>query len=247
MTKKVLAIASLAALGLATIYPVYAGAPAKISSVAPVADLIPEAEAKIKLLEEHLASNEKYVEASESSIPTDAGVLAVLAQAIAESDEDSAWKKSAANLRDGAVKIATAKSYADAKAGLEEVKKAQAGKASGAKPDAEWNKLCKLGLLMKEVGKRNGKMRLASRRIPDDPSEVARSASVMAVLALVIHEDTHEVKKPEDVAEWKEFAKEFQKHITEASAALKKKDGTVKETWTKANTACNNCHDKYRD
>jgi len=79
--------------------------------------------------------------------------------------------------------------------------------------------------------------------------EFSRDASVLAVLALAAQVDTHEVKsgKPEDIAEWKKFAKEFQEQMTTASAAFKKADATAAgEAWKKGNASCNDCHAKYR-
>jgi cytochrome c556 len=53
--------------------------------------------------------------------------------------------------------------------------------------------------------------------------------------------------KAEDIAEWKKFAKAFQVEMTAASAAFKKKDMTAAgDAWKKGNTACNDCHAKFR-
>ena len=99
MLKKILACISLGALGTSFLMPCQAAAPAKIASVAPIANLVAEAEAKIKSLEEALASDKSYLESKGTTIPTEAGVLAVLAQAVLESEEKAAWQPSAADLR----------------------------------------------------------------------------------------------------------------------------------------------------
>jgi hypothetical protein len=251
MLKRILLGLSVGAVGLSLLLPCYAGAPAKIATVAPIGDLVAESEAKIKSLEELLASDKSYLEGKKTTIPTEAGVLAVLAQAIVESDESAAWKPAAADVRDGAIAIATSKSYDDAKKGLESVKMAHGGTAGGAKPDHEWNKLCALGSVMKEVNKRNGKLRRGSKlKALDDTqaAEFSRDASVLAVLALAAHDDTHEVKKKEEVPEWQKFSKEFQAQMTAASAAFKKKDvAAAADAFKKGNTACNDCHAKFRE
>jgi hypothetical protein len=242
---------SVGAIGLSLLLPCYAAAPAKIATVAPIGDLVAESDAKIKSLEELLASDKSYLEGKKTTIPTEAGVLAVLAQAIVESDETAAWKPAAADVRDGALAIRNAKSYDEAKTGLEAVKAAHGGKAGGAKPDHEWNKLCGLGSVMKEVNKRNGKLRRGSKlKALDDTQaeEFSRDASVLAVLALAAHDDTHEVKKKEEVPEWQKFSKDFQTQMTAASAAFKKKDvAAAAEAFKKGNTACNDCHAKFRE
>lgn len=229
----------------------FAAAPVKIKDVAPGADLVLEADAKIKALEEALSSADKYQEAKAGPLGRDAGVLAALSQAILESEEKPAWKAAAADVRDGAIAIGNAKSFEDAKKGLDGVKAAAAGTAAGAKPEAEWNKLGKLGAVMKEVNARNGKLRRAVRKLPEKEEELAqtaRDASVLAVLALVTHEDTHEVKNDSDKPLWQQQSKDFQKEMTAAAAAFKGKDlAGAKKAFDAANKACNECHKKFRD
>jgi hypothetical protein len=251
--KRILLSLSLGAVVAALFAPCYAAAPAKIAAVAPIADVTAEADAKLKILDEFLASDKTYLEGKGSTIPTAAGVLAILAQAVVESEENAAWKASAADVRDGAIAIATSKSYDDAKKGLAAVKDAIGGKASGAKADHEWNTLCKLGGVMKEVSARNGKLRRGARlkELKDDEAEgFSRDASVAAVLALAVHDDTHEVKskKQEDIDQWKKFAKAYQEQMTAASAAFKKKDLTAAaDAFKKGNTLCNDCHSKFKE
>lgn len=248
MLKKLLFGASLAALGLSLMVPARAAAPVKIAEVAPAADLVAEAEAKIKSLEESLASEKSYLESKNTTIPAQAGVLAVVAQAIVESDPKPEWKASAPDLRDAAIAIAGSKTYDDAKKGLEGVKGAAGGTAAGAKPEADWNKLIKLGALMKEVNARNGKLRRNTRMPPANADEAARDATVLAVLALAMHDDTHEVKKPDQIPEWQKFSKDFQVQMTATAAALKAKDkNAAGDAFKKANAACTDCHAKFRE
>ncbi|MCY2963726.1 MAG: cytochrome c [Planctomycetota bacterium] len=239
------------AVAVACVVPSFAGAPVKIKEVAAGADLVIEANAKIKSLEESLADASKYQEAKASSLGRDAGVLAVLAQAVIESEDKPEWKASAADVRDGAIAIWNSKSFEDAKKGLDAVKAAAGGTAAGAKPEAEWNKLTKLGALMKEVNARNGKLRRNVRKLPEKDDELAataRDASVLAILALVTHEDTHEVKADADKPLWQSQSKDFQKEMTAAAAAFKAKDAAgAKKAFDAANKACNDCHKKFRD
>jgi len=248
--KKALLSISLGAIGVSFLLPCYAAAPAKIAAVAPIADIVAEADAKIKALDEALATDKSYLESKGTTIPLEAGILAILAQAVAESEEKAAWQPSAADLRDAAIAVSNAKSYDEAKKGLAGIKDAAGGKAGAAKKEAEWNKLCGLGKVMKEVNKRAGKLRRATKKkdpTAADLAEAGRDASVMAVLALVAHDDTHEVKKPEEIKDWQKFAKEFQAQMTAASAAFKAKDMTgAGEAWKKGNTACSDCHAKFR-
>ncbi|MBI5757548.1 MAG: cytochrome c [Planctomycetales bacterium] len=247
--KRLALVLCLVSIGVASMVPAFAGAPIKVATVAPIAELAAEAEGKIAAIETGLASADSFNQ-GKKGIAGDAGVLAVLAQGVAESDGDSAWKKSAADVRDAAIALANAKTFDEAKKSLEAVKAAQGGKASGAKADADWAKLAKLGAVMAEVNKRHGKLRRATKKAPADASESARDASVLAVLSLAAHEDTHEVKsgKPADIAKWKSYSKDMQKHSTAAADALRKKnDGAFKETFTSLNKSCSECHKDFRD
>jgi hypothetical protein len=248
--KNALLIISLGTIGTSLLLPCEAAAPAKIASVAPIADIVAEADAKIKALDEALKDNEAYLQAKGTTIPTAAGVLAILSQAIVESDEKAAWQPSAADVRDAAIVVSNAKSFDEAKKGLADVKEAVGGKVGGAKKEADWSKLAALGKVMKEVNARNGKLRRATRKkeaTDTESAEASRDASVLAVLALAAHDDTHEVKKKEEVGEWQKFAKEFQTEMTATAAAFKKKDVTgAADAWKKGNASCTACHNKFR-
>ncbi len=251
MLKKVHVGISLGAIGMSFLLPCYAAAPAKIAAVAPIADVVAEADAKIKVpRRKALESDKSYLENKGTTIPKEAGVLAVLAQAVVESEEKAAWQASAAGVRDAAIAVSNAKSFDEAKKGLAGVKEAVGGKAGAAKKEADWNKLCGLGKVMKEVNARNGKLRRATKKkeLTDaEAAEASRDASVLAILALAAHDDTHEVKKAEEVKEWQKFSKEFQAQMTATSAAFKKKDVTgAADAWKKGNASCTDCHAKFR-
>jgi len=238
----------LALMLVAGAWLVPANAAEKLSTVTPVADLVMESEAKIKELEGLLADNDSYTKNKKKGIPQAAGTLAVLAQAIAEHDEDSPMKKSAGDVRDAAIAIAKAGSLDDAKKLLDAAKAAAGGKAAGAKAEHAWDKLVDMDSLMAEVNKRNGNLRKAFRKAPEDHAAIARDASVLAVLALVIEADTHEVKDKADIEKWKKYSKDLQKSMTEISATLKKKDDAKgKELFVASAKSCNSCHTAIRD
>jgi hypothetical protein len=253
MLKKISLTLALGALALSLLIPCYAAAPAKISTVAPVADLVAAADARVKALEDALKDNEEYNKAKLKTIPAEAGVLAALAQAIAESDEKAAWQGTAADVRDAAMALGSSKSYDDAKKAFAGVKDALGGKSSGAKVEYDWAKLTKLGIVMEQISKRNNKFRRNTKKKDPTDAELAEwtgDATVAAVLGLAAHEDTHEVKskKAEDIELWKKFAKEYQVQMTTTAANLKKKDlAAAADSWKKSSTACNDCHSKFKE
>lgn len=233
----------------ASVAPAYAVE--KLSTVAPVADLVTDAEAKIKELEEKLLKdNDTYTKGKKKQVPQAAGTLAMVAQAIAEHDEDSKLKKSAPDLRDAAISIAKSASFDDAKKGLAAAKEAIAGKASGAKLEHAWDKLIDMDSVMSEVNARNSILRKgATRGKPgDDKAAFARDASVLAVLGVVIEADTHLVKDKGDIEKWKGFSKELQKSSTEISKILKGGDQEAfKKAFLASSKSCSGCHSEIRD
>ena len=225
-----------------------AEAPFKISEVVSVEDLAAEAQAKLALLEKHLADNESYLAAKKKKIPQAAGTLACLAQALVEHSDGETSNIAAADLRDAALQVIGSKSYEDAAVALSSVKQAVAGNSSGsASNEHAWNKLINLHRLMEEVRARNSKLRRVTRK-SRDPNKDSLHASTLAVLAIAMHADTHEVKSAEDVAKWQEYSVELQQAMTKVSAALKAGDTkTANSLWRAGQKSCSACHKAYRD
>ena len=245
MVQKVWLPLALTLLAGACLVP--ARAADKLSAVTPVADLVAEAESKIKDIEALVADDASYAKAKKKGVPQAAGTLATLAQGIAQHDEDSGWKKSAADVRDAAIAIAKSASFDDAKKGLEAVKAAAGGKAGVAKVEHDWDKLIDMDSLMSEVSARNGKFRKFFKT-PKDHDAASRDASVLAVLALVIEADTHEVKDKADIEKWKKYSKDLQESMTKISAALKAKDEAgAKKLFVESGKSCSGCHTDIRD
>lgn len=220
----------------------------KLSTVAPAADLVAEAEAKLAELETFAADEAAFGKNKKKGIPQGAGVLAMLAQGIAEHDEDSKLKKSAADLRDAALALAKAGSLADAQKAITAAKAAAGGTAAGAKAEHAWDKLIDLDSVMAEISARNGKIRKTLRKLPDDVNAAARDASVLAMLAVVTAADTHEVKDKADIEKWKNLSKEMQVEMTTLAAAIKAKEvDKAKEAFSAGGKACNTCHSEIRD
>jgi hypothetical protein len=248
VVKKTLLSLSLAVLAAALCIPAIAAEKPKISSIAPAGDLATEANAKIEALEKALADSGSYEMAKKKAIPRDAGVLAVLEQALAEYDGDAPEKASAPAARDAALELVKSSSYDAAKKALDKVKAARDGKgATGASTHA-WDKLIDMDSLMSEVSARNGKFRRVFKSPPADLSGPSRDFAVLSVLAIVIGSDTHEVKDKSDVAKWESYANEMQAQMAKGAAALRGKNvDDAKAAFTTAGKSCNGCHTEIRD
>ena len=222
--------------------------PVKFSTIASAKEMAEEISAKVALVEKSLADEESYNKDKKRTLPREAGTIAVLAQAVAEHDEDSDLKKTAPDVREGAIALAKAGSYDDAKKALESIKSAVGGTSNGAKPEAEWNALISMDSMMAEVQSRNAKLSRLKRKFPDDTTEAVRHAQVLALLAVPMAADTHEVKDAAKTGDWVAQAKAMQDAMTETAAALKAKDADAfKKAFANAAQSCNKCHEEFRD
>lgn len=244
----ILSLCAVTALS-ASLLPVWGEAPQKVVEIAAVDDLVAEINAKVELLGQQVASAEAFAKTLEKKeVNQAAGVVACMAQAIVEHPDKAKAKFHAADLRDAAVLLRAAKTFEDATKLFAVVKDAHAGKSAGtAKPEAEWNKLSGLGRMMEEVNGRSATIRRGLRRL-QKPDETARDCTTLAILALAMEVDTHEVKDPAQLPLWKELSVKYRLEMIAMAKAVRAKD-TAKATehFTAANEACNKCHEQIRD
>ena len=130
---------------------------------------------------------------------------------------------------------------------LASAKSALEGQGSGsAATEHPWNKLIGMHAMMEEINARNSKIRRSVRRLRD-PDEESLHPTTLAVLAVAMYADTHEVKNESDIPQWQQHAREFQQHMTQTAAAMKKNDADgAREVWLEGVKSCSACHDKFR-
>jgi hypothetical protein len=233
-------------LSVTCVTQIFGKSPVAIEKVASVEELAGDVVSKITEIDELLAG--KYDEKSQTSIRQAAGVLACLGQAIAEHPENSKTKIQGAAVRDTAFVLAETKTQDDAKAALPAVKSAVDGSDTG-KHEVEhpWNKLIKMHDMMEEVNTRNSKIRRALKR-PKGNLEERQHASTIAILCLAMAVDTHEVKDKTKIPEWEKMSFDYQKAMTELSAALAEKNKEkAEELYAAGNKTCDLCHEAFRD
>ena len=248
MRRLTLTLSLLAASALCLL-PAWGEAPQKVVEIATVNDLVAEIDAKMELLGQQIASADAFAKTLEKKeVNQAAGVVACMAQAIVEHPDKAKAKFHAADVRDAAVLLRAAKTFEDATKLFAAVKDAHAGKSAGsAKLEAEWNKLTSQGRMMEEVNSRSATIRRGLRRL-QKPDETARDCTTLAILALAMEVDTHEVKDPAQLPLWKELSVKYRLEMTAMAKAVRAKD-TAKATehFTAANEACNKCHEQIRD
>jgi len=247
---KYLLIAFIASLAFSLSWLTVQGeAPLPIKTVAPASDLTAAVADQLELLDALLENEKAYKQAHENKeIKQAAGVIACLAQALAEHPDAKSVKYSAPHTRDAARKLAGTKDYQSARTAFVALKEITSGTAAGeAVLMHPWNKLIGMHQMMEEMNARSSSLRRELRRLRK-PEIAAKHASVMAVLSVAMLTDTHEVKKPADIPMWEQLSKDFQKNVTAAAAAARAGNKSeAKEFMNMANNACDKCHEKWRD
>lgn len=228
--------------------PALAEPPVPLAQVAPLEDLVLEVDDRIKALEKLLASEESFEENKETAVWQGFTVLAVIGQGIAEHPDHGKTKIQGPHLRDAARQFTAKSSYDEAKAALEAVTKAHTGGASGdASVEHDWAKLVRMHPMMYEIEERSGSLNRVIRR-PRGRADEPVHASVIALLTLAMHADTHEVKNPDEIPQWHALAREYLDTMTGVAKAVRQKDKeTAGELMVKATATCDKCHEKFRD
>ncbi len=223
----------------------------KMSSVASAETLEAAIDERIATLEKSLADPEKF-ESSAKKLKQHAGMLAVLAQSVAQHDQKATWQLSAPDLRVVALELAGAKSHEQAAKLLEEAKNAQGGEPQGAAKDADWSKLIDIDSLMSEVRLHNSQVGRAVRKMrrgldKEAREEVARHLELLALTGLVIAADTGHVKNKQDVEKWRAYATSQRESAVETAKAFRANDQkAVKAAYAKFKRNCTGCHKDFR-
>jgi len=227
---------------------VHAESPVPVSDIAPLADVTLEAEKQIERLEKIVADEAAFKDKRDDDVRQAFGLLACLGQVIAEHKSKGDTEVNGPALRDAAMSYNRKGTFDEAKAALEAVKTAHAGKAEGDhKTDHPWNKLINMHPMMEEMNSRNGAILKVLRR-PRGKAEEPMHATTWVVLALAMHADTHEVKNEADIPKWHAFSDEFRKSAIELGKAIRAKDKTEGRKWfDKANESCDACHEVFQE
>ncbi|MFP6763866.1 MAG: hypothetical protein VB858_09610 [Planctomycetaceae bacterium] len=247
MKRPVLSLSTLA-LVAALFVPVKGAAPVKVSDILDATQLADEVKAKIVKLDQSMADKGAFERALKfKTIATDAGVIACLAQAIAEHEKGPATGMAAASLRDAALRLSRARTMDNARTELAAVEAAVGGKKTDARLDHPWNKLINMHRMMEEMEYREGRIRRTLRRprtLPRDSSH----ATVLTVLALAMESDTHEVKQESDLPDWKTWSREYRMQAAKLRIAMQaNKADEARKLFAASTKVCASCHEKFRD
>jgi hypothetical protein len=222
----------------------------KISTFAPVADLLQQVDFFIARVETSLADPTDFDGAKQSRTLKDGHTLAVLALMLAVHDDEHPLKAAMPSLLKAAQALAGAGDDASrAKAALAEIQAARAGRALGDET-VRWEKTASLSALMKQVplihaGLKRGvePNRLTRQAVPS-----AGQSAALAAIAQASMLDTERVTRPEDVAAWLHDCAQMRDAAGEVNSAVHAQDqGRVTMGMQHLAQSCEACHAKFRD
>jgi hypothetical protein len=246
--KRFMVCLTLFAVAVAPVAVGVAAAPADVSKAVGAKELAVAAKTKVGALGKALTNVASFKRAMEGkAVARDAGVIACLAQALAEHKDGESTGINAAGLRDSALVLSKTKKLADATAALKNVNEALAGKGAKGEKDHPWNKLVNMHRMMEELELQGGKLRRVLKR-PRRLENYSENAAVLVVLGLAMEADTHEVKDPAKLPMWLGWSKEYHTAMSSLNVAIKAGDGDkAKSIFAAAEEGCDTCHEVFRN
>jgi hypothetical protein len=227
---------------------VAADAPAapKVSTFAPAEDLAPQIDEYIKGFEEAVATEDEYKDA-ESTLKKDANVFVLIALALGVHDQDNPYKQAAPALIEAGEKLAAAKGYAEAKAGVAAVKAAKAAKGDPSK--LAWaNKHGSMTELMEAVPLIHSRLKRYMRgtRFEKSAAENAQYSAVIAVVGQGSMPHAGDTEKPTEVAKWYAYCAQMRDASAEVNKAVRAKDQAAADKAMDAlQKSCDDCHSVF--
>ena len=241
-------VVAAAALTVSVVAAVVAD-PAKPSAAARAADLAEAAEHLAGSLEATV-SNATSFKSGADDVEHKGYIIALLAQAVSESEGDAKWKGNALAVRDAAMSLAKAKSQPNADKTYKALKGLFGGGSGGEGKPMKYFDIATLEHVMKEVNERDKALNknLKSTAFARNKENIARDANVWAVLAAVARADTktsEKMKKPQ--ADFEKQADAFFAGAKSLAAAAAKGDQAGATDARKAvKAACTACHTDFR-
>jgi hypothetical protein len=217
-----------------------------VSKFAPAQDLAHQVDYYVKRLEKSVATEEDYKDLVER-IAKDSNTFIVIALTLGMHDKDNPYKKAAPAMIEAASKLAAAKNYAEAKAGVAAVKKATKAKSAGTSK-LRWEKSASLKQLMLAVPTINAdlKRKIKLRRPKRDAPMAAEYSATLAAIAQASMYNSGDTKKPELAEKWYKFCEEMRDAAAEVNGIAHRVDKkAVRPAVEKLAKSCDHCHEVF--
>lgn len=218
----------------------------KVSTFAPAKDLERQVEVYIERLEEAVKDEEEY-KAAEGRLTKEANTLILIALGLGLHDQPNKYQAVAPALIKAAQKLAEAKDYASAKAGVEAVKKAL--DSQGGSSPLKWEKLASLSELMKAVPTIDSRLRRnvrTERNFKKRAQDNAGDSAVLAVIAQGSIADTSEAKDAAQIAQWYKFCEQMRDAAAKVNSLVHAgKFEEIKAAMKDLEKSCHDCHEVF--
>jgi len=222
----------------------------KVSSYAPVEDLVAAQKFFLAQLEEQLASKEEYAEDTQERVKKNALVLAVLSMHLGLHDVKNAAQQSGHMMSLSSEALArSANKYDDAKRSYNLILKSQKEHiwvASG--EEFVWKKISGQGAMMKKVNEINSaiKRNLTAARFAKQLDALKIQTVTLAAIGQATLLDTHEVKNPADFPTYEKYAVEFRTAAAELNKSVHAADqAAALKAFARMDASCHTCHQKF--
>jgi len=244
------AVVGAVAMTMAPWLTAAAPTPPKVSEFAPVEDVLGQVDYYLNRLEAALANEAEYSQGKKNRVNKDSNTLVVLLLAIGLHDQDSKLRAAAPTLLPLAQKLAAlADDYSQAKQAFDELQATSEQGATGGQP-LKWEKVAKLGQLMKQVPTINNRLKRSLRKskFEKDAAKSAGYAAALAAIAQAAMADTHEVKNPDDTQKWYDFCTTMRDAAGQINSAVRAQDfDTATAAMERMQTNCDDCHAVFRE
>jgi cytochrome c556 len=234
---------------LASVVAAAVGDAAKPSAAAKAAELAVAAEDLAKSLEPTV-TNATSFKSGADEVEHKGYVIALIANAVAESEGDAKWKANALTVRDAALTLAKAKSQPNADKAYKELQGLLGGGKGGEGKPMKYLDVATLEHVMKEVNERDKALNknIKGTAFARNKDRVAQDASVWALLAAIARADTktaEKMKKPQ--ADFEKHADAFFAGAKSLAAAAAKGDQAgATEARKTTRATCTACHTDFR-
>lgn len=204
----------------------------------PVASVIAAANAQLQSIEKT-----KFVKKTNAR---SAKVLAVLAQAIIDNDEDAPFRKTAPALRDAALALAKAETAAAAKKELAKMKKLQTLDEAPPPNKYDVTQLADVPTLMEEVQVRHAKLEKVVRMGAKDLN-AGQHALVLSVLANVVGKHSNKLTEQTENDAWREHAEGLRMGSARLRVFIEQGNAAQSKTnFDRLSQSCTACHEKFK-
>jgi hypothetical protein len=218
------------------------------SSYAPLEDVLSQIELYVKQVESDLEQEADYGGDEQDRVVKSANTLIALAQLLANHDEESPRKQSAAAVVSAAKRVArNAEDFQQAKEAARQLRQSLESQEGG---NVAWEPIADLQELMKQVPIVNNRLRLGvtGSRFARLTNQTAGHATTLAAMAQASLFDTDYCLDEEGEMLWRQICADMRDAAAATAVAVRRQDqAAAREGLARLVETCDRCHHAFRD